>query len=154
MSDLLQRLRLEAEAPPVFGYTALTLSDCKSAADELDRLRAENAALQKTNASLRADIENPSPDMQERALKLCRHFEIVCELRAENAQLRQQVEGLRAIVIPVGLAQDRMREDAERYRWLRAHGDADGCPSCWCYYDGIHMQQGEMLDAAIDAARV
>ena len=116
MSDLLQRLRLEAEAPPVFGYTALTLSDCKSAADELDRLRAENAALQKTNASLRADIENPSPDMQERALKLCRHFEIVCELRAENAQLRQQVEGLRAIVIPVGLAQDRMREDAERYR--------------------------------------
>ena len=121
---------------------------------ELERLRAENAALQKTNASLRADIENPSPDMQERARKRCRHFEIVCELRAENAQLRQQVEGLRAIVIPVGLAQDRMREDAERYRWLRAHGDADGCPSCWCYYDGIHMQQGEMLDAAIDAARV
>ena len=75
-------------------------------------------------------------------------------LRAENAVLCQTVEDLRAIVIPVGLAQDRMREDAERYRWLRAHGDADGCPSCWCYYDGIHMQQGEMLDAAIDAARV
>ena len=74
-------------------------------------------------------------------------------LRAENAVLCQTVEDLRAIVIPVGLAQDRMREDAERYRWLRAHGDADGCPSCWCYYDGIHMQQGEMLDAAIDAAR-
>lgn len=40
-------------------------------------------------------------------------------LRAGNAKLRQQVFNLRAVVIPAGLAQDRMREDAERYTHLK-----------------------------------
>lgn len=40
-------------------------------------------------------------------------------LRAENVKLRQQVFNLRAVVIPAGLAQDRMREDAERYTHLK-----------------------------------
>lgn len=120
--------------------------------EELDRLRAENAALQKTNASLRADIENPSPDMQERALKLCGHFEIVCELRAENAQLRQQVEGLRAIVIPAGLAQDRMREDAERYRVIRDWPNRDNLELAIVSSQKCSMF-GASLDRVVDAAR-
>jgi hypothetical protein len=45
---------------------------------------------------------------------------------------------------------DAMRKDAERYRWLRKHGDElctekDG-------YGGSQLKTGDMLDSAIDAA--
>ena len=44
-----------------------------------------------------------------------------------------------------------LRADAERYRWLRDHGDS-GCTQK-DGYGGYELRMGEELDAAIDAAR-
>lgn len=59
------------------------------------------------------------------------------ELRADRDRLAAEVEALRA--------------DAERYRWLREHGDA-GCTEK-DGYGGQTLRMGEWLDAAIDAAK-
>ena len=72
---------------------------------------------------------------------------------SENEKLTQQRNGIRIALNDALSENAALREDAERYRWLRDHGDDHDNLSIWCYYDGIHMQQGAELDAAIDAAR-
>ncbi len=73
-------------------------------------------------------------------------------LRAENAVLCQTVEDLRAIVIPAGLAQDRMREDAERYRVIRDWPNRDNLELAIVssQKDTVY---GQDLDRIVDAAR-
>lgn len=45
MNDIAIRLRMAVVGSPVFGFATLTFADCKSAADEIDRLHAGNAEL-------------------------------------------------------------------------------------------------------------
>jgi hypothetical protein len=58
------------------------------------------------------------------------------EMGAELDRLRAEVEAL--------------RKDAERYKWLRDHGDT-GCTEK-DGYGGQTLRMDERLDAAIDAA--
>lgn len=61
------------------------------------------------------------------------------------------------VILTLLAERDALRMDAERYRWIREHGDAyvDGEQLhglLATYYDGPHLQQGPELDELIDAA--
>ena len=59
------------------------------------------------------------------------------DVAAAHAALRSAVEALVA--------------DAERYRWLREHGDRDCTQKDG--YGGYELRMGEELDAVVDEAR-
>lgn len=67
-----------------------------------------------------------------------------CNERDELIKAEREIERLTA-------ERDALRADAERYRWLREHGET-GCTEK-DGYGGRALQMGADLDAAIDAAR-
>ena len=107
---------------------AVTVRDAEIARLEtdLELARREVVRLNQTVGVLSADIANPAPDMQERALKACGHYEIVT----------------------------RLETDAARYLWLRDEsGNDHHTPWCAVGYTDPAWLTGKHLDAAIDAAR-
>ncbi len=78
---------------------------------------------------------------------------------AELRRLHAEVEGLREAVLLGGIKEGELREDAERYRWLRKGPimtiQTDGVSKILLNPKFVPVMPGlsEKLDAAIDAAR-
>ena len=62
----------------------------------------------------------------------------------------QELTAYEITVANLRAERDAAMKDAERYRWLREHGD-EGCTQK-DGYGGQELRRGERLDAAIDAA--
>jgi outer membrane murein-binding lipoprotein Lpp len=146
VSDLVKGLREAASGKGGLDYGDLW-AYCDEAADEIERLHAEIAALRsQVNAFY---LGNP-------------HGAIVASLEAERDRLREDVELLthaRVLMERTHKAEAELaeaRRDAERYRWLRDEASyittGSGNDPAELYYDG-RCYRAPDLDAAIDAAR-
>lgn len=97
--------------------------------EDLNRFvrKKEVKELERELSALRSDVE--------------RHIEIAADLASENAALRAEVE--------------RLREDAERYRWLRDErlSGNDGYSFAMAMGWKPEYMSEMQVDAAIDAAR-
>lgn len=175
MSDLIERLRDKARLRAAHGLTGWVLAEealLAQAADEIERLTAENKMLRHTHRW------NVSPQVDD-SLLVCRHLhekDEKCDLEhyvpagrlhdaiRERDELRRQLDPmgeytsadeLIAALRAEKAKDDAMKLDARRYRWLRNEANtARKCDPMVCIYplDEQDLIDGDRLDVAIDAA--
>ena len=149
MKDLVQRLRDEAPkvGEPENVWCSVHAKDLREAVDLIEAQAAEIAKLTAENGALAGELHRANITLRGRA--------------HPASEPRDSPECLRTLgfwpdcgcgecyaihCLDNAMAErDALRADAERYRWLRQHGNS--------FFNAVNYQgKNEVLDAAIDAA--
>ena len=143
MSDLIERLRDKARLRAAHGLTGWVLAEealLAQAADEIERLTAEQQHEAEQVPSLKRTIRDLCAERDElrRQLDPMGEYtsadELIAALHAEKAE------------------DEAMKQDAQRYRWLRGREDGRYMTVYAFRTDIDEVCLGDELDAEIDAA--